>query len=227
MFVNRIKPKVLFKRFIEECVDIGLRSVALIVLTSTFIGIVCCYQTNNSMMAWIPKSTIALSLKNMVILELAATLTAIIFAGKNGSLMANEISSMKISEQIDAINVMGLNSRAYLGFPKILASVTMYPLLVIISASVALFMGYLFAVNFLGISSEDFISGYQMGKYHVGYMLTKSVVFGFLISSISVFCGFYLEGNGETVIVQASKNAFVTSCAFVLIFDFVISQLIL
>jgi len=136
MFVNRIKSKILFSRYIDECMEIGVKSAGLIILTSIFVGIVCCVQTNNSMVSFLPRSTVALSLRNMVILELATTLTGIIFAGKNGSLMANEISSMKISEQVDAINAMGLNSRTYLGLPKILASVTMYPLLVILSAFV-------------------------------------------------------------------------------------------
>lgn len=229
MFVNRIKSKILFSRYIEECAEIGIKSVGLVFLTSLFIGIVCCYQTNNSMMAFLPRSTVAIGLKNMIILELAATLTGIIFAGKNGALMANEISSMKISEQIDAINAMGLNSRTYLALPKILASVTMYPLLVIISAFVALYSGYLFAVHILNIPGEEFLIGYKSlrGNSHLDYMLIKSIAFGFLISSISVFCGFYTEGQGETVVIKSSKNAFTASCLLVLTADYLLTQLIL
>lgn len=229
MFVNRIKSKILFSRYIEECVEIGIKSIGLIVITSLFIGIVCCYQTNNSTMAILPRNIVAAGLKNMIILELAATLMGMIFAGKNGSLMANEISSMKISEQIDAINAMGLNSRTYLAAPKILASITMYPLLVIISAFVALYSGYLFATYALNIPSEEFIVGYKSihSLEHIRYMLIKSVVFGFLISSISVFCGFYTEGEGETAIIKSSKNAFSVSCFFILLADYLLSQLVL
>lgn len=229
MFVNRIKSKILFSRYIEECVEIGIKSIGLIVITSLFIGIVCCYQTNNSTMAILPRNIVAAGLKNMIILELAATLMGMIFAGKNGSLMANEISSMKISEQIDAINAMGLNSRTYLAAPKILASITMYPLLVIISAFVALYSGYLFAIYALNIPSEEFIVGYKSihSLKHIRYMLIKSGVFGFLISSISVFCGFYTEGEGETAIIKSSKNAFSVSCFFILLADYLLSQLVL
>lgn len=229
MFINRIKSKILFSRYIEECIEIGVKSIGLILFTSTFIGIVCCYQTNQNILSWMPKSIVATGLKNMIVLELAATLTSVIFAGKNGVLMANEISSMKISEQVDAINVMGLNSRAYLALPKILASITMYPMLVIISATVSLFMGYLFAVHFLNIAGDEFLVGYKSfrGNNHISYMLIKAVIFGFLTSSISVFCGFYIEGKGNQVIVKSTKNAFVLSCAIVLLFDFLLTKLIL
>ena len=228
MFVNKIKSKILFSRYIDECVEIGIKSAGLIILTSSFVGIVCCYQTNNSMMAFLHKSTVALGLKNMIVLELAATLTGIIFAGKNGSLMANEISSMKISEQVDAINAMGLNSRTYLGLPKILASVTMFPLLVIISAFVSLYSGYLLAVYFLDIPGDDFLIGYKsLQNTHIDYMLIKAVVFGFLISSISVFSGFNTEGQGETAVVKSSKYAFHYSCLIILVIDYLLTQLIL
>lgn len=229
MFVNRIKSKILFSRYIDECMEIGVKSAGLIILTSIFVGIVCCVQTNNSMVSFLPRSTVALSLRNMVILELATTLTGIIFAGKNGSLMANEISSMKISEQVDAINAMGLNSRTYLGLPKILASVTMYPLLVILSAFVSLYSAYLLAVYFLGIPGDDFVIGYKSlrGNTHLDYMLIKAVVFGFLISSISVFCGFNTEGQGETTVVKSSKYAFYYSCLLILAIDYLLTRLIL
>ncbi len=229
MFVNRIKSKILFSRYIDECLEIGIKSLGLIILTSLFVGAVCCYQTNGSMMSILPKHTVALGLKNMIVLELAATLTGIIFAGKNGSLMANEISSMKISEQVDAINAMGLNSRTYLGLPKILASVTMFPLLVIISAFVSLYSGYLLAVYFLNIPGEDFVIGYKAlrGNTHLGYMVIKAIVFGFLISSISVFSGFNTEGQGETAIVKSSKHAFHFSCILILAIDYLLTQLLL
>ena len=229
MFINKIKHKILFTRYIEECVEIGIKSVGLVLFTSTFIGIVCCYQTNQNILAWMPRSIVSTGLKNMIVLELAATLTGVIFAGKNGALMANEISLMKISEQVDAINVMGLNSRAYFALPKILASITMYPLLVILSAAVSLLMGYLFAVKFLHIAGDEFLIGYKAfrGNTHISYMLIKAVIFGFLISSISTFCGFYMEGKGDVVIVRSTKNAFVLSCAMVLLFDFLLTKLIL
>ena len=229
MFVNGIKSKILFSRYIDECLEIGIKSAGLIILTSSFVGIVCCFQTNGSMMAFLPRSSVALSLKNMIVLELAATFTGIIFAGKNGALMANEISSMKISEQVDAINAMGLNSRTYLGLPKILASVTMFPLLVIISAFVSLYSGYLLAVYFLNIPGDEFVIGYKSlrGNTHLDYMLIKAVVFGFLISSISVFSGFNTEGQGETTVVKSSKYAFHYSCLIILAIDYFLTQLIL
>ena len=226
MFVNRIKSKILFSRYIDECLEIGIKSLGLIIITSAFVGIVCCYQTNSSMMPILPKSTVSLSLKNMIVLELATTLTGIIFAGKNGALMASEISSMKISEQVDAVNAMGLNSRTYLGLPKVLASITMFPLLVIISAFISLLCGYLLAVYFLGISGDEFLIGYK-GKTHIAYMCIKAIVFGFLISSISVFNGFNIKGQGETAVIQSSKYAFQYSCILLLAIDYLLTQLIL
>lgn len=229
-FIGHIKPKVLFSRVIEECVDIGLKSTILTIVVSAFIGIVCCFQTNNTVSSpLLSKTVVAVGLRNMIILELSPTLIGIIFAGKNGSFMASQITSMRISEQIDALNVMGINYIQYLILPKIIASTIMYPMLVVLSCFCSLLSGYLLAVYYLNIPGDIFIRGYQTigGNTYIDYLLIKSIIFGFLISLVSTYSGAFTKGQGEIAVGEASKVAFTKSCVLILIFDYILSIMIL
>ena len=224
-FNNRVKGKILFQRFIEECVEIGLKSTVIIVVISVFVGAVCCIQINNVLRNPIlSKSMVSVGLKNMVMLELSSTLSGIIFAGKIGCDIASQIETMKITEQIDALNIMGVNSNSYIACPKIMASVVMFPLLVILSTFTALFVGYLVGINILHIPSETFLLGYKLtyNPRHIPYVLEKSICFSFLISSISAFCGYKSSKIGT-----ASKMSFTYSCIFVLIADYILTTILL
>src|SRR6478736_4991131 len=144
LFVRRETFATYYKLFLEECVQIGVNSALLFILVSTFIGAVTTVQTAYNMVSpLIPRFVISQVVREMTVLELAPTIMAIIYAGKIGSSMAGGIGTMRITEQVDALEVMGINSISYLVLPKIIASMLMYPLLVIIAGICALGGGYL------------------------------------------------------------------------------------
>jgi phospholipid/cholesterol/gamma-HCH transport system permease protein len=164
----------------------------------------------------------------MTILELAPTIMAIIFAGKVGSSMAGGIGTMRITEQIDALEVMGINSSSYLVLPKIIASLLMYPLLVIVSGVCALLGGYLVGTLTGVLTPTEYVQGVRFGfqEFGVSFALIKSFVFAFLISSISSFKGYYTHGGALEVGI-ASTQAVTSSVIAVLLADYFLAQLLL
>ena len=228
LLVRRESFKTYYKLIIEESIQIGVKSATLFALVATFIGAVTTVQTAYNMVTpFIPKFIIAQVVREMVVLELAPTIMAIIFAGKIGSSMAGGIGTMRITEQIDALEVMGINSASYLALPKIIASLIMYPLLVIIAGACALFGGYM--VGKIGgfITGEDFILGirFSFDSYAITFSLIKAFVFAFLISSISSFKGYYTQG-GALEVGQATTAAVTSSIISVLIADYLLAQLL-
>jgi phospholipid/cholesterol/gamma-HCH transport system permease protein len=166
--------------------------------------------------------------REMTVLELAPTVMAIIFAGKVGSSMAGNLGTMRITEQIDALEVMGINSINYLVLPKIVASLIMYPMLVIVSGVCALLGGYLVG-NITGILSPDeYIYGirYMFNPFTITFALIKSFVFAFLVSSISSFKGYYTYGGALEVGISSTK-AVTTSVIAILLADYLLAQLLL
>ncbi len=228
MVINREAFRVYVKRTLDECVLIGINSLFLITVVSTFIGAVTAVQTAYNLISpLIPLYVIGTILRDMTILELAPTLTAVVFAGKVGSNIAGELGTMKITEQIDALEVMGINSVSYLVFPKILAGLITYPMLVIISAYLSFVGGY-FAGTFAGLlTEEDYIYGIRdnFQPSNVGFALIKSYVFAFIIISISAFKGYNTQG-GALEVGQSSTAAVTSSCIGVLVADFLLSQML-
>ncbi|MDH4057364.1 MAG: ABC transporter permease, partial [Cyclobacteriaceae bacterium] len=160
LFINRESFKTQYKLIIDECVLIGLDSIFLFVLVSTFIGAVTTVQTAFNLVApYIPNYVISQVVREMTVLELAPTIMAIIYAGKVGSSMAGNLGTMRITEQIDAIEVMGINSINYLVLPKIVASLLMYPMLVVVSGVCALLGGYIVGVLTGIITPIEYIYG--------------------------------------------------------------------
>ena len=144
LFINRESFKTYYKLVLEECVSIGIGSLFLVALVSTFMGAVTTVQTAYNMVSdFIPDYVISQVVREMIVLELAPTIIAVIYAGKVGSSMASGLGTMRITEQIDALEVMGINSTSYLVLPKIIASLLMYPLLVIIAGVCGMLGGYL------------------------------------------------------------------------------------
>lgn len=142
VFTHREQFKVYWRLFIDECMIIGVDSLTIVVITSSFIGAVSAVQTTYNLVSpLIPIYIIGTVVRDMTILELAPTITAIVFAGKVGSNIAGQLGTMKITEQIDAIEVMGINSASYLVLPKIVAAVLMYPLLVILAGFLSILGG--------------------------------------------------------------------------------------
>ncbi|PWJ59867.1 phospholipid/cholesterol/gamma-HCH transport system permease protein [Dyadobacter jejuensis] len=229
LFSKGEKIAVYWRRFMEECVGLGVSSIFLVAIVSTFIGAVSCIQTAYNLVSpIIPVSTVALIVRDMEILELAPTITCIVLSGKVGSNIASELGTMRISEQIDALEVMGINSSSYLVLPKVLAAMFTFPMLVVMSAFLGILGGYLAGTMTGVITERDYMYGIRDSfvPYNIFFMLVKPFVFGFLISTISSFQGFYIQG-GALEVGKASTQAVTNSCIAILIADFVLAQLLL
>lgn len=229
MFINRETFKTYYKLVMEECVSIGIGSLFLVALVSLFMGAVTTVQTAyNLVNDFIPKYVISQVAREMVVLELAPTIIAIIYAGKVGSSMAGGIGTMRITEQIDALEVMGINSTSYLVLPKIIASMMTFPMLVIIAGVCGLFGGYLVGTLTGVISPNDYIYGIRsdFNEFTISFALIKAFVFAFLVSSISSFMGYYTQGGALEVGVSSTK-AVTSSVIAILIADYLLAQLLL
>jgi phospholipid/cholesterol/gamma-HCH transport system permease protein len=229
LFKNRETFRTYVRLTLDECILIGINSIVLVSIVSVFMGAVSTVQTAfNLVNPIIPKNVIGLVVRDLTILELAPTITAIIFAGKVGSSIAGNIGTMRITEQIDALEVMGINSASYLVLPKIVATLIMYPLLVILAGVLAISGGYLAARFGQVLPVTDYLNGLRLNfnQFGVIFALIKSVVFGFLISSVSAFMGYYTKG-GALEVGQASTQAVTVSCIAILCSDFILAQLLL
>ena len=229
LFTNRETFKTYYKLVLEECISIGLGSLFLVALVSTFMGAVTTVQTAYNMVSdFIPDYVISQVVREMIVLELAPTIIAVIYAGKVGSSMAGGLGTMRITEQIDALEVMGINSISYLVLPKIVASIMMYPLLVIIAGVCGMLGGYLAGTLTGIITPTDYVYGLRSSynEFTVIFALIKSVVFAFLVSSISSYKGYYTQGGALEVGVSTTQ-AVTTSVIAVLIADYLLAQLLL
>jgi phospholipid/cholesterol/gamma-HCH transport system permease protein len=229
LFINRESFYTYYKLVLEECIAIGIGSLFLVVLVSTFIGAVSTVQTAYNLVSpLIPRYVIAQVVREMTVLELAPTIMAIIFAGKVGSSMAGNLGTMRITEQIDAVEVMGINSISYLVLPKIIASMLMYPMLVIIAGFCSLFGGYLVGAATGIITPPEYIFGlrFVFNDFTVIFAIIKSVVFAFLVSSISSYKGFYTHGGALEVGISTTQ-AVTNSVIAILLADYFLAQLLL
>ena len=198
-------------------------------IVSTFIGAVTCVQVAyNLTNALIPRSTIGFMVREMTILELAPTITCIVLAGKVGSNIAGGLGTMKITDQVDALEVMGINAASYLVLPKIIASLLMFPLLVILAMTLSIGGGYIAGSATGALTATEYIEGIRSDfvPYNIVFSLIKSVVFAFLIAAISSFEGFSTKG-GALEVGASSTNAVTKSIIAVLIADFVLAKLLL
>ncbi|OEK05290.1 MlaE family ABC transporter permease [Roseivirga misakiensis] len=229
LFKNRESFKTYAKLTIDECILVGLNSIVLVSIVSIFMGAVSTLQTAyNLVNPLIPDNVIGLVVRDLTILELAPTITGIIFAGKVGSSIAGNLGTMRITEQVDALEVMGINPISYLVLPKVVATLMMYPFLVILAGSLAIGGGYL-AAEFGGVlSTADYLTGLRLefNEFSVYFALIKSVVFAFLVSTISAYMGYYTKG-GALEVGQSSTRAVTVSCIAILFSDFVLAQLLL
>jgi len=221
--------RILSNRTMDEAIIIGINSVFIVAIVSTFIGAVTCVQISyNLTNALIPRSTIGFMVREMTILELAPTITSIVLAGKVGSNIAGGLGTMRITEQIDALEVMGINSASYLVLPKIVAALLMFPLLVILAMTLSIAGGYIAGTLSGALSAQEYIEGLRSEfiPYNIVFALIKSFVFAFLISSISSFLGYNTKG-GALEVGAASTNAVTNSIIAVLIADYVCAGILL
>jgi phospholipid/cholesterol/gamma-HCH transport system permease protein len=229
LFVRREKFSVYWKLIIDECILIGTDSILIVAIVSSFIGAVTCIQTAANLVSpLVPIYVVASVVREMSILELAPTFTCVVLAGKVGSSIAGQLGTMRITQQVDALEVMGINSASYLILPKIIASLITIPMLVTFAGLLAILGGYIAGILGNIISTQDFIYGVQIdfNEFNVTFALIKAFVFAFLISSISAYEGYFTKG-GALEVGQSSTSAVVKSCIAVLIADLSLAQLLL
>jgi phospholipid/cholesterol/gamma-HCH transport system permease protein len=228
LFHNREKFSIYARLTLDECISLGVGSVFIITVVSLFLGAVTVIQTAYNLAGpFVPKFIIGTIVRDMTILEMAPTLTCLILAGKVGSAIAGGIGTMKITEQIDALEVMGVNSSSYLALPKIVACMITFPMLVSLAGFLTIFSGELVGVHVSHIVSDaDFTYGLRAGFKDMNVVVTliKSFVFGYLISSISAFYGYNTQG-GALEVGEAITKALTTSCLCLLAADYLIAEL--
>ena len=229
MIAKPENAKVYWKEFMLQCNDIGIGSIGIVSIVSIFMGAVSAVQTAYQLTSpLIPASTIAQIVRDTVILEFSPTLVCIVLAGVVGSKIASELGNMRISEQIDALEIMGINTKTYLVMPKIAAALLMIPLLVIISMMLGILGGRL-AGNASGILSNDTFDRGLMenfNTFNVWFGIIKAYTFAFIISSIPAYYGYYVTG-GALEIGRSSTKAVVISCIMILLADYALAALLL
>jgi phospholipid/cholesterol/gamma-HCH transport system permease protein len=229
MFSRPENGRMYWKEFMHQCSEIGIGALGIVVIISIFIGAVSTLQTAYQLLTpLIPRSTIAQIVRDTVILEFAPTLTCIVLAGVIGSKIASELGNMRVSEQIDALEIMGINTKTYLVMPKILAGLLMIPLLVVLAMALGIWGGRIAATSADIISGNVYDKGLHEGfkAYNVFFALAKGYTFAFIISSIPAFYGYYVQG-GALEIGRASTKAVVVSCVLILFSDYILSALLL
>ena len=183
------------------------------------------YNTENPLY---PKYLVGLGCRDSMILEFSSSVAALILAGKVGSSIASEIGTMRVTEQIDALEIMGVNSASYLILPKLIATILFNPFLTLISIIVGIFGGCLASTVFGMMTPENFIYGIQYAfiPFYITYSLIKTLFFAFIITTVSAFQGYYVSG-GSLEVGRASTKAVVFSCLLILLFNVILTQLLL
>jgi len=217
------------REIFHEMTSIGVGSLGIIAIISIFLGMVTTVQTAFQLVSdLIPKSTIALIVRDSTILELSPTISAIVLAGKVGSSISSQIGTMRVTEQIDALEIMGINSPGYLILPKIVGAVIVIPMLVIISIALSIFGGYIAGTLSGAVSPNDFMTGLTQGfiPFTLTVCMVKAVLFAFIITSVSAYQGFYTSGGALEVGISSTR-AVVVSCIAILFADYIVAQLLL
>lgn len=229
MFTRPENTKMYWKEFMHQCVEIGIGSLPIVIIISLFLGAVTTVQTAYQLVSpLVPASTIAQIVRDSVILELSPTVLSIVLAGVVGSKIASELGNMRISEQIDALEIMGINTKAYLVFPKIAAALLMVPLLIVLSAALAIWGGRM-AGSLSGILATDIFDiglRQNFSPYNVFFALTKAYTFAFIISSVPAYFGYNVSG-GALEIGRSSTTSVVVSCILILVADYALAALLL
>jgi phospholipid/cholesterol/gamma-HCH transport system permease protein len=227
VFSRPEKMSIYYRKIWFEVEALGFNSISLTAIISAFIGAVVALQMAITLESpFIPQFMIGYATREVMVLEFSSTVVALILAGKIGSNIASEIGTMRITEQIDALEIMGVNSASYLILPKIVATVLFFPLLTLFSIFVGIVGGY--AIGYLtGIMLPgDYIEGlfYYFEPFSITYALVKGSVFAFIITSISAYCCYYAKGNSLEV-GRASTRAVVSTSITIMIFDLILTQI--
>jgi len=229
VFSKPEKTSLYYKQTMHELVYLGLNSIGIITIISFFMGAVITLQTAyNTENPIYPTYLIGLGCRDSIILEFSSTISALILAGKVGSNIASEIGTMRVTEQIDALEMMGVNSASYIVLPKIVATLVFNPFLTLISIIVGIVGGGIAGTLAGVITLQDFIYGVQYAfiPYYITYSLIKTLFFAFIITTVSAFQGYYVEG-GSLEVGRASTKAVVFSSIIILLFNVILTQLLL
>lgn len=228
IFNRMTKGRVLRKLIIKEIDDLVINSLGIVAFISFFIGAVVAIQTAlNLTNPLIPKELIGFASRQSVILEFAPTFISVIMAGKVGSFITSSIGTMRVTEQIDALEVMGINALNYLVFPKIIAMM-LYPFLIAIAMFLGIFGGYIAGVYGGFVTGDEFIRGVTEDfiPFHLIYSFLKTFVFAFLLATIPSFHGYYMKG-GALEVGKASTTSFVWTTVVIIIVNYITTQLLL
>lgn len=222
------KWKESLKRYVVEISKLGIDSIPLVIVISLFIGAVCAIQMQiNFANPLLPSYTVGLATRDILLLEFSSSILCLILAGKVGSNIASEIGTMRVTEQIDALEIMGINSCNFLVLPKIMALLTFIPVLTIFSMCAGLIGGYFVALMGI-IPVSQYIYGIQsyFVEWYVWYAIIKSLFFSVVITSVASFYGYYVKG-GALEVGKASTNSVVASSVLILLLDVLLTNLLL
>jgi phospholipid/cholesterol/gamma-HCH transport system permease protein len=229
VFKKPQRTKVFYEALLKEIEDLGLKSLGIIMFISFFIGGVIALQTAlNLNNPFIPKSLIGFAAKRSIILEFAPTFCSIILAGKVGSYIASSIGTMRVTEQIDALEVMGINALNHLVLPKVLATVFFYPFLISLGMFLGILGGWVTGVLSGLFSGADYIEGIQtdFDPFLLSYAIIKTLIFAFLIATVPSYHGYYVKG-GSIAVGKASTQAVVWTTILIVIANYFLTQMLL
>lgn len=229
VFKKPQKGSVFREMLFREIEDLGLKSLGIVMFISFFVGGVVAIQTALSVDSpFIPKYLIGFATKRSVILEFAPTFMSVILAGKVGSFITSSIGTMRVTEQIDALEVMGINSLNYLVLPKIIAVLFFYPLLILLAMFLGIYGGYAAGLLTDLFFAEDYITGIQLDfePYFIQYALIKTLIFAFVIATIPAYHGYYVKG-GSLEVGRASTQAVVWTSIVIILLNYFLTQMLL
>ncbi|MBR6016281.1 MAG: ABC transporter permease [Prevotella sp.] len=220
--------RMFWKQYIKEMAQLGVDSVGIVLLISFFIGAVICIQMKlNIQSPWMPRWVSGYTTREILLLEFSSSIMCLILAGKVGSNIASELGTMRVTQQIDALEIMGVNSASYLILPKIVGLITIMPFLVIFSSATGILGAY--ATAYVGhiLTPEDLTEGLQHSfiPWFMYMSIIKSLFFAFIIASVSSFFGYTVEG-GSVEVGKASTNAVVSSSVLILFSDVFLTQIL-
>jgi len=229
VFARPERLRMYIKQLFYEIDNLGVNSVWIVLIISIFIGGIMTIQFANAMENPLyPSGLVGLGTRDTLILEFSSTMLALIMAGKIGSNITSEIGTMRVTEQIDSLEIMGINSAGYLILPKIVAVVFIFPFLYIISVFFGLLGGMVTGPITGAITIPEYIDGIQwlFKPYYVTFSLIKSLVFGFIVASVPAYFGYYVQG-GALEVGKASTKAVVNTNILILLFDLILTRLLL
>ena len=221
------KWRMYLKQYVKEMAQLGVESIGIVLLISFFIGAVICIQIKlNIQSPWMPAFTTGYTTREIMVLEFSSSIMCLILSGKVGSNIASEMGTMRVTQQIDALEIMGVNSASFLILPKIMGMLTMMPFLVIFSIAAGFIGAYATALAGI-ITVDDLTVGllHDFNQWFIWMSIIKSFVFAFIISSVSAYCGYTVEG-GSIDVGKASTNAVVRSSMLILFADIFLTPLL-